>query len=308
MRKYFLFAAIILFSKISYCQNHNVYVLKWKLQPNESIIYKTQMEKIDSSDYKMFKLNINSIINSMPDSIKQKIEIKGELDSSKINEFYNSFSSMNKNYNLYSIISANKDKSVDVKMILKKSIDASKKENSLDSLVQMMTQNNGGVVLRGEINEDGSIGSFYLRQRQKNLLAMLFELPAKPVRIGDVWSLEINLLEFDQNFICTESNKKNTVELMGVKEVNNEEIAYLKYDVNEMVRGDFYNPLSGKAIPTYMEMSFNGVNEFSITKGRWKKFDCVTKTDASGFSEAHQIETDVMVPIDNISLDNLINK
>lgn len=51
---------------------------------------------------------------------------------------------------------------------------------------------------------------------------MLFELPTKAVQIGDSWSLDINLISNDHNFICDSSYKTNKVTMVEIKKVNGE--------------------------------------------------------------------------------------
>ena len=306
MRKILFAVIFISFSATGICQNDKYYKIGWKLSPDEILIYKTQMEQVDTAKYEGFQLDLDKIFAELPDSLKEEMLSDDGSEFSKAREFFKSLKSIGDNYNMYSVLSRNPDESIDVKMIMKKSIDAA--NTKMDSLMQIFTQLNNGVVLRGKINRDGSIGSFYLKPSQKNLLALYFELPSEPVRIGDHWSLEVNLLEFDQNFVCHNSEKRNDIELIEVEEVDGELIAYIRYDIYEMVEGDFNNPFSKKAIPTFMHMSYTGINEFSITNGRWKRFNCMSKTESGGVSKSFMVQTNVMIPADDVSIDDLLNK
>ena len=70
--------------------------------------------------------------------------------------------------------------------------------------------------------EDLESASFWVKSSQKNLIAIFFQLPAKPVKIGDKWSLDINLIANDQNFECDSAYKINEVTLTDIKKVNGE--------------------------------------------------------------------------------------
>src|SRR5690625_7738523 len=96
-----------------------------------------------------------------------------------------------------------------------------------------------GVLFRCSVYETGGIHSFWLNSSQKNLIAIFFELPKNPVKIGDKWSLDINLISNDQNFECETAHKINEVELIDIKNINGERIAVLQYHIEEYVEGQF---------------------------------------------------------------------
>src|SRR5207253_3068024 len=118
-----------------------------------------------------------------------------------------------------------------------------------------------------------------------NLISVLFELPTKPVAIGDSWPLDINLIANDQNFICDSSYKINKVTLQDIKQVNGETVAVLKYEIVEFVKGNFNTPrFFGKEGPreTVMRISHQAVAEFSIDKGRWISHDGIMTLYSTG--------------------------
>ena len=59
-----------------------------------------------------------------------------------------------------------------------------------------------------------------MKKEHMNLLAMMFELPTKLVKIGDRWSIEASFISNDQNFICDEYDITHNVELANVKEID----------------------------------------------------------------------------------------
>lgn len=142
------------------------------------------------------------------------------------------------------------------------------------------------LMLRGEIGIDGKIESFYLKRDQKNLLSILFELPGKPIKIGDKWKLETNLITVDQNFICDSSYYQNEVTLLDIKTENNDTIAVLNYDIDEYITGNFDNKVSGQMTPTYMAAGYKGTAEFNITKGCWNNLGGLLYIKSTGILES----------------------
>ena len=160
-------------------------------------------------------------------------------------------------------------------------------DNRMAEMVHSMNQ---GIMLRGSVYETGGIHSFWIKSSQKNMIAMLFELPNKPVKIGDSWTLEINFITNDQNFKCDSAFKANKVTLIDLKQVKGETIAVLKYEFEEYVEGIFNSPAmfrSGGAIPTTMKFTFHALAEFSIKKGRWLSYDGIMSLKANGVMTAN---------------------
>jgi len=144
---------------------------------------------------------------------------------------------------------------------------------------------NQGVMLRGSVYAKGGVHSFWVKAQQKNLIAILFELPTQPVKVGDTWSLDVNLISNDQNFSCDSSYKMNTVTLTELKKVKGETVATLKYEIEEYVSGTFSTPMfkeGGGGTPTMMRFSHLGIAEFSVDRGRWISYDAIMSLDATG--------------------------
>ncbi len=149
-----------------------------------------------------------------------------------------------------------------------------------------------GVMLRGSVYETGGIHSFWTKSNQKNLISIFFELPTKPVQAGDTWDLDINLISNDQNFECDSSYKINKVTMVDMKKIQGENIAVLKYDITEYVKGNFTTPSfggnSGGQTETMMKFTYQAVAEFSIDRGRWISYDGIMTFAASGVMTANK--------------------
>jgi hypothetical protein len=278
--KLILALIVILYTTAAVAQESDTVFLKWKLAPKEVISYKTVMEEIDTANSKNLSFNFGAFNKFFADTSNG---IAGKLQSM--------FGDINKAFDKYDFItnlSETKKGIIDIEMSMKKKEDA--KINSTDSaknFAEMLRLISGDVVLRGAITETGAIQSFYTKNDQKNLIAMLFELPNKPIKVGDSWPLTINFMAMDQNFTCDTSFKKNVVTLIGLKKENGETLAIIKYDIMEFISGGFKTPIfSGTdkgPVKTVMKMSFNGIAEFAIGKGRWASFNGIMALSSSGF-------------------------
>ena len=138
------------------------------------------------------------------------------------------------------------------------------------------------VTFRGSVYENGAIHSFWTKQNQKNLLAVLAQLPTEKVGVGDSWSIDVNLISCNENVIWKDASKKNRVTLENIIVENGETIAVLNYDIVETFRGEYdfdnvgnqagFNPFMGKDKVLDLEIYMIGKGYFSITKGKWKEY------------------------------------
>jgi hypothetical protein len=271
------FIAIIL-SVTTFGQSNTTVFLKWKIQPNEILTYKTVMEEIDTANFQDLSMDFDGLFNLLNDST-----------NSKTNDAKKFFSEINKSFNNNGLITnlvLNKKGFIDISMSMKEKSDKLSNDkdtaDNVNKFTELMKTVTGNIMLRGAIFDNGSIQSFYVKNDQKNLIAMFFELPNRQIKIGDSWSLDINLVSMDQNFKCDTAFKKNNVTLIDLKKVGNETIAVIKYDILEYVLGDFNNPFAGSNKKTMMKMTYNAIAEFSIEKGRWSSYDGIMSLTASG--------------------------
>ena len=155
---------------------------------------------------------------------------------------------------------------IDIKMILK-------------SDVEKLNINDRNVILRGKFTPDGQILSFYYEQNKKNLICLFFELPQKPVKIGDEWDIDVDMISLDQHFKADSLYKKNTVRLKDIVERNGNKIAIVEYDLNEYVSGSLEKNKSKNSkqnTPSekpYLKATHKIIGEFNIDKGFWISYD-----------------------------------
>ncbi len=249
--------------------NGKIYDLTWKLKTGEVIEYKTIMQVVEQSD-----TSVDELFNDIESFDSQDYSFfKEEMD--KINKDL-------QNTKMKTLLYKDNKNIIQIKMLAE--FDKTQED---ESLLKRIIDINDGVMLRGAVNPNGSIQSFWLKSAQKNLISMFFELPSEPILIGDKWEMDINFIGNDQSFICKHSNKINEVTLLDVISKDGEDVALLKYKIEEYVFGDFNSPISetGKSTELKMIFTFEALAEFSISDGRWIKYEGILNQEISGYMD-----------------------
>ena len=198
-------------------------------------------------------------------SLEEKIkESENETNPERKNELLKEIKRDKMNYETQ--IFPDNNGNYDVKMINK-------------SDVEKLNINDRNVILRGKFTPDGHILSFYYEQNKKNLISLFFELPQKPVKIGDEWDIDVDMISLDQHFKADSLYKKNTVRLKDIVERNGNKIAIIEYDLNEYVSGSLEKNKSKNSkqnTPSekpYLKATHKIIGEFNIDKGFWISYD-----------------------------------
>jgi hypothetical protein len=253
--------------------------LKWKIGEKEKVNYLTVMNDIDTSKV---EINFGNFFKSFSDSTGKGLSETKDIFK-KLNQSIQNIDLVstltNKGNGIIDIVMTTRSKEK-TKDISKDTTDA--KENEVLKMMQSMNQ---GVMLRGSVYANGGIHSFWVKSNQKNLISIFFELPTKPVKIGDTWKLDLNLIANDQNFSCDSSYKINEITLTDIKKNKGETIAVIKYNIVEYVNGTFNSPSfmgGGEEQKTMMKFTHQAIAEFSVDKGRWISYDGIMSLDASG--------------------------
>lgn len=277
----FIFSFLFAFS-----QKNETVDLKWKIEKNENLNYSTVMRDIDTAS---FEMNFGGLFKALSDSTNDGLEKSKDLfkkfNAAIFNQDYIT-TLTNKGNGIINIIMASKPVNVNIEDNLDS---LEEKEAEMERMMKAFTQ---GVMLRGSVYDWGGIHSFWVKSNQKNLIAILFELPKNPVKVGDRWSLDLNLIANDQNFSCDTSFKINEVTLMQIKQKDGSTVAVLKYNIMEYVKGDFLTPAffddENEKKETMIKISYQGVSEFSIDQGKWVLFDGIMSVEATGVMNANK--------------------
>ncbi|MES2726469.1 MAG: hypothetical protein V4643_05160 [Bacteroidota bacterium] len=274
---------IIVFGLLAITSFGQTVNLKWKIGEKEKINYLTVMSEIDTSKV---EVNFGDLFKSFADSTR-----KG---SSESKDLFKKLNESIQNTDFVSTLTNKGNGVIDIVMNSKpkektKEASTDSTENKINEIAKMMQSMNQGIVLRGSVYATGGIHSFWVKNNQKNLIATLFELPTKQVKVGDTWSIGVNFISNDQNFSCDSSYKINDVRLTDIKKMNGETIAVIKYNIVEYVNGTF-NSLgsrsSGEGIKTMMKFTHQAIAEFSVDRGRWISYDGIMNYDATGVMTA----------------------
>ena len=171
-----------------------------------------------------------------------------------------------------------KSGNIDITMFVKQ------EKDTATSIFSEMAKINGNVVLRGKVSREGELLSFYYNQSQNNLIAILYQLPTKPVAIGDEWELDVNMISMNHNFTADSLYRKNKVRLKDVK--NN--VAIIEYDIEEYVAGDLGNGVTNLFTggdnsnqKTFMRMTHQAIAKFDLEKGYWIKYEGYTSVETN---------------------------
>lgn len=265
----------------------NAIFLKWKINPNEVLHYKTVMQEIDTANHKDF---------SMDGMMKAMGVDKDSTNTADGKKMFKELAKQAQHISYITYLKKNKKNVIGIEMYGKDTsvqdavTDTSKMGVALKGMQAMMKKMASSIMLRGSIHEDGTIESFYTKNDQKNLVAMFFELPGRSVKVGDIWPLSINLIAMDQNFTCDSSYRKNKVTLTGIENKGGEHIATIKYDIVEYVEGAFTSPFDHSDIKTTMKMSFQAIAGFSLEKGRWLVYDGVMLVSTTGMMSSQSTQ------------------
>jgi len=283
LTKYFLVLSLVFSSLLSFSQSKDgTFFLKWKLKPKETLVYKTVMKEIDTVNHK--DLSMDNMMRAI-----------GVRDSTHINEMRRLMTQLNKEIDKSDLVTKLTERRkgiVDIEMAI---VDTSKEpisfkgrdaDDSLRNIGRLFNKMSSGISLRGAVNEDGSLESFYIPNGQRNLVCLFFELPAKSIKPGDSWSLNTYLITLDQHFECDTSYRKNQVIFNSLETINNEHIANIQYDIVDYASGDFKPPMSRESIKTTMKMTYRALAKFSIERGRWISYDGLMSLSSSGISES----------------------
>ena len=262
-------------------QDAELYDLRWKV--SDTLVYRTVMQtEIEPGEPSEQKED------SPVDSLS--INFKGMFD--KIRE-----ESKNRKYEtwLYPDVKGN----IEVEM---KTTESEKDSSSfLSSLVTM----NGGTILRGKLSPEGEVISFYYTTAQNNLTSVLFALPAKKVRVGDVWRSGVNMIQMDQNFVVDSASKRDRVRLKAIETIQGRKIAVIEYDIEEYTRGGFGNSLTGGIVTIFgsekegiMRITHEAIGRFDIEAGRWIDYEgrMIIDSFLTMLSKGQNITTYKLIP------------
>ncbi len=271
------------------------YELNWKIEDGQPIAYKTAME---------VSITESSIDFGQVFNFGQLAE-GDEAPPSPFEELFEDMEACEQNYSMVSILEKNPTGNISIEMFLD-NVDCPEQapDNSFaQGFGQLLSGMQGTAQLRGEISPEGEITSFYVAQQQKNLLALFFELPTKPVEVGDTWQIDLTCILLNSaQFIVENSDRVNEVKLAEIIETpTGEMVAVLEYRIAESVEGQQDIPFFTAApVPSSMKCDFVGQGEFLIEEGRWKQFSAEYTIQSTGIITADVTQHLALTPLDEV--------
>jgi hypothetical protein len=238
----------------------------------EIIAYKTTIRELEET-----KFQSNNYMKSLLDSL-------GIKDASKqidLDEIAKALKKESESFELISTLQ-NVNDLIYVRMIRKV------KDAANTSQTGVIGDMSKGIQFRGYLSKEGSIYSYYLKNQQKNILAIFFQLPEQKVKVGDSWTIDSQWFSNDQTFKCDKAERVNEVKLKDLKIVKKDTIALISYNIKEFLEGTTQIPWSKENKKATYKMSYTGDCEFNVSQGRWENFGAIMDTEAFGFQNIKQ--------------------
>lgn len=136
-------------------------------------------------------------------------------------------------------------------------------------LARILKNAQGKVLVTAELGANGAVlGVDSPIKGDYNLQLILLELPAKRVKAGDSWSLNLRAFTnalFEQKTL----DEQAKVRLVKVDQAGERVLATLAYDVRMKQTGAFKR-IGPRPIPQTIDFSFKGRGVFDVTRGCWK--------------------------------------
>lgn len=302
---------LCLFAMSLNAQSDEEISLEWKIS-KDTLKYKTTMKQTSEEISQETPADTASVFSNTFQKLKQSLNDINSNIKYQTNLFINKQNQ--KWIDIEMIIAENNSTEPDVLKVLIEQEESTKNKKSskdkkkskqknieldsipLTSVYKSLAGMNKNIVLRGRISNTGEIISKYYKTSQTNLIALLFELPNKKVKIGEKWKLDVRFIEMDQNFFCDSTSTENSVYIEKIIKNGNEQIAVIKYDLSEYVIGDFTNQMGGifgnqKNKKTFMKMSHIATGNFSITQGKWITYEGITEIESNFLMSAGKTKT-----------------
>lgn len=160
----------------------------------------------------------------------------------------------------------------------------------------------GTVELLADLDSKGKLQSFYLAQKQKNILALFFQLPDTKLEKGAQWKLPVTFIQIGQGFVPLEAVRDQRAELLDVsKNQHGESIAEVSYVMAEKVSGQFEYTSSDQVVPVSSSNSYFANGLFNVDKGRWESLKVISYVKGSGLSVNENMMVFMLNPLDPIA-------
>jgi hypothetical protein len=274
MLKKALLLLFIIFTVVS-CKKEQ-YQLKWKLPEGDVLIYKIQMETIDSLS-SVTEDNMMVLADMVAKMYGDSINVPN-----KTKDLYKGLVRQLNMLTYFSILRKGPDKDLKIDFITRQ-VKEYEQVKYLDIYNKFIRK----AFFKGSLTPNGKL----LSEKGGNVfdpkINILFELPDKPVTIGDTWSLNIRPPEHAISKSQLDSIR-NIVKFSDLVVENGDSIAILEYQLQSPDK-------SGNAI------RFTGKVKFSITQGKWLEYTGILSQKTSGLLPMNHVQK---IKLNEISIEN----
>ncbi|MCE9666369.1 hypothetical protein LY474_00970 [Myxococcus stipitatus] len=166
-------------------------------------------------------------------------------------------------------------------------------------VAERMKAMEGTVQVRATLTPSGLVTSD-LKREQRNLVALMVELPSRPVSVGDVWTHTADLLDMGPRWHGM-GDIINQVQLVSLeREAEGRTVAVIDFTLAERHAGRYEDASLLKPIPATLEMTYVGRGEFLVEEGRWRRVAGQTSTVTKGVVSVDSVQRFVMVSLETI--------
>ncbi len=240
------------------------YKLQWKIPPQKVVIYNIQMKTIDS---------LSSVSE---ESMQSVIELVSKMYGDSINvglstvSLYNGLMRQLNMLSYFSII-RNGEYADDIKIDF---ITRQTKQYEPIKYKEIFNKFIKKAFFKGVLKNDGSLLTNASAEVWDPKINILFQLPDKPVAVGESWALNI-IPEWQKS--KNDTSIINRVTLESVNVINGDSIATLKYELQT----------SSQSSKT---LGYTGDAKFNITKGKWESYSGNLSQKRSGMLSMKQVQ------------------
>jgi hypothetical protein len=269
MRILVIIILLLIFSITAFSQKRK---LGWKFTNNQSIKYAITFQNSNSGKEKTQTGLLDSLLKALPDSLRRDTTIQKSFAGFKA--FFGVVRERVTNHEFEGQLIGGNNGPVEVELYPKNSVT---EDADLDDIVNYFRDRYNGRSLKGVITSKGRVHGLNSKNDKANLIALLFQLPSKPVRPGGSWPLDIEFLGLNHDFGKGKTTKINQVLFEELRAIDGEDIAFLKYNIRETFKSGSLNTQLKE-----VEVSFQGSSSFSLRDGKWKRFEGVFSFKLSG--------------------------
>jgi hypothetical protein len=138
----------------------------------------------------------------------------------------------------------------------------------------------------GKFDKHGNTSSFYLYQKQKNLLNLFFDVPDVPVDEDETWERDIYMIQIGQSFVPQSEKRININRLIDITQnAAGDVLAHIGGINHEEVRGNNEFAESDTLVPVSTESTHFFYGVFNVTQGYWEHNTTVAYVDTGLFND-----------------------